>query len=136
MKVKIGLDRLRCFIVIGGFEVCQWSRDHPSVVSHLPPEARSESSELWLSQGTTDQHELTLGLRCQTDTLFYKHRPALDSDVALVATAYLPASMTLCLRARPLVQTDLIWMVVFSQIASSNNGIPGLQDYPISQASP
>jgi len=66
MKVKIGLDRLRCFIVIRGFEVCQWSLDHPSVDSHMPPEARSESSELWLSQGTTDQHESTLGLRCQT----------------------------------------------------------------------
>ncbi len=46
------------------------------MISHLPSDTRSNSCELWLSQGLQDTHESTLGLlwHCQSDTLHYKHR--------------------------------------------------------------
>lgn len=60
------LDKLRVLLSTGGFDL-----------RHLPKEARSDSSELWLSQNKTDPQELTLGLswHCESDTLTYCHRP-------------------------------------------------------------
>jgi hypothetical protein len=46
----------------GGFEIRQWASNVPTVIKHLPPEARSESSKLWLSQSSTDLQEPTLWL--------------------------------------------------------------------------
>lgn len=57
--------------------MCQWISNLPSAVEYLPKEARSESTELWLSQDRTDPWEGALGLiwNCSSDTLGYKHRP-------------------------------------------------------------
>lgn len=71
------LDKLRALLATGGFDHRQWASNSPTVISHLPKEARSDSSELWLSQNKTDAQELTLGLRwrCESDTLSYQNRP-------------------------------------------------------------
>lgn len=61
----------------GGFDLRQWASNEPSVISHLPKEARSSSSELWLAQDKSDTPESTLGLswHVHNDTHGYKHRP-------------------------------------------------------------
>lgn len=47
------------------------------MVDHLPTEARSTSTELWLSQDRTNLQESALGLRwhCKTDILWYNTHP-------------------------------------------------------------
>ncbi|KAF7647360.1 hypothetical protein LDENG_00173590 [Lucifuga dentata] len=47
------VDALRHLLKEGGFEIRQWACDLPSVIEHLPPEAR-------LSKSSTDLCELTL----------------------------------------------------------------------------
>lgn len=47
---KSHLDCMRSLLMSGGFEIRQWASNKPDVVRHLPPEARSERSELWISQ--------------------------------------------------------------------------------------
>lgn len=56
------VDKLTSLLATDGFELRQWASNTPEVISHLPKEARSESSELWL--------KLALGLRwlCNSDT--------------------------------------------------------------------
>lgn len=48
------VDELRDLLASGGFELRQWASNMPSVVEHLPKEARSDSLELWLTQDTAD----------------------------------------------------------------------------------
>ncbi|XP_049329393.1 uncharacterized protein LOC111189354 [Astyanax mexicanus] len=83
------VDKLLITLRVGGFELRQWASNEPSVIRHLPPEIRSESSELWLSEGHQDIPESTLGLHwnCQSDTLSYKHR-RVDSSVVTMRTIY------------------------------------------------
>lgn len=71
------LDKLRALLATGGFDLRQWASDMPTVISHLPMEARSDSSEPWLLQNKTDPQELTLGLcwHYESDTLTYHHHP-------------------------------------------------------------
>lgn len=59
---KALLDKLRATLSRGGFEIRQWASNDSSVVEHLPPEARSVSTDLWLSQAGVDPQESTLGL--------------------------------------------------------------------------
>ncbi len=68
------VNKLRALLASCGFELRQWASNIPSVVAHLPVEARSEKNELWLSERQWDVSESTLGLRwtCQADTLGYK----------------------------------------------------------------
>ncbi|XDV33330.1 hypothetical protein PO909_003765 [Leuciscus waleckii] len=79
------VDRLREMLSKAGFEIRQWASNVPSVLNHLPPEARAESLELWLAQDKADIPESTLGLswNWQTDTLAYKHRPVVYSSTVL-----------------------------------------------------
>ncbi|XP_073718572.1 uncharacterized protein [Misgurnus anguillicaudatus] len=72
------IDGLRQSLMKGGFEIRQWACNVPAVLKHLPPEARSDSSERWLSQTSHDMQELALGLQwnCLDDTLGYKNRSA------------------------------------------------------------
>jgi len=44
------VDQLCSLLAEGGFELRQWASNCLSVISHLPPELRSNSCELWLSQ--------------------------------------------------------------------------------------
>ncbi|KAK7918811.1 hypothetical protein WMY93_010095 [Mugilogobius chulae] len=45
---KALIDDLRALLSKGGFEIRQWASNVPAVVAHLPSEAQSTSSELWL----------------------------------------------------------------------------------------
>ena len=71
------VKNLRSFLAIGGFDVCQWASNDPRVISGLPNDARSVSSETWVSQTEHGAQEMTLGLlwRFKDDTLCYKHKP-------------------------------------------------------------
>lgn len=42
------VDKLTALLANGGFELWQWATNVPETIRHLPREARSESSELWL----------------------------------------------------------------------------------------
>lgn len=60
----------------GEFEICHWASHIPAVTEHLPSDARSESSELWLSKTSMDLQDPTLGLHwgLLQDSVRYKHR--------------------------------------------------------------
>lgn len=68
------VDKLKMLLASGGFELRQWASNVPEVISHLPKGARSQNSELWLTESMEDPQELALGLRwlCASDTLAYK----------------------------------------------------------------
>ncbi|XP_039902264.1 uncharacterized protein LOC120742859 [Simochromis diagramma] len=70
------VDSLRQLLHTGGFEIRQWASNIPAVIEHLPSNVRSESSDLWLSQSSTDLWEPTLGLTwdCLRDSFKYRHR--------------------------------------------------------------
>ncbi|KAK0146565.1 hypothetical protein N1851_014104 [Merluccius polli] len=70
------LDKLRAILSSEGFDLRQWASNDPTVISHLPSEARSDGSELWLSENRTDLQERTLGLlwNCKPDFFKYKYR--------------------------------------------------------------
>lgn len=54
------MNKTRTLLATEGFEIGQWASNVPAVVEHLPKEARSVSTELWLSQDRGDPEELTL----------------------------------------------------------------------------
>ena len=66
---------LRTFLASGGFEVRQWASNDPEVIRDLPEDAKSNSSETWVSQSSDNAQEMTLGLvwRFKSDTLCYRH---------------------------------------------------------------
>ncbi|KAK7877689.1 hypothetical protein WMY93_031608 [Mugilogobius chulae] len=82
---KALIDDLRALLSKGGFEIRQWASNVPAVVAHLPSEAQSTSSELWLAEASDDLNEPTLGLTwdCLNDTLGYKHQPNGSSGATL-----------------------------------------------------
>lgn len=88
-EAKSLVDSLRNLLATGGFELRQWASNIPDVICHLPKEARSESSELWISQTGEDPQEFALGLRwlCHSDTLRYKCR-LLDCPVPIMRNIY------------------------------------------------
>lgn len=61
-EAKDLVDSLRQLLHTGGFEIRQWASNIPADIEHLPSDVRSGSSELWLSQSSTDLQEPTLGL--------------------------------------------------------------------------
>ena len=76
-EAKQLVERLRELLSSAGFNLRQWACNEPSVLSHLPTEARSQSLDLWLAQDKTNPQESTLGLSWSwdRDALSYKHRP-------------------------------------------------------------
>lgn len=74
------VNKTKTLLTTGGFEIGQWASNVPAIVEHLPKEARSVSTELWLFQDCVDPEEPTLGLlwHCPTDTLGYKYRPVVE----------------------------------------------------------
>ncbi|XP_042575337.1 uncharacterized protein LOC122136428 [Cyprinus carpio] len=84
-EAKELINGLRSLLASGGFEIRQWASNEASVVSHLPKEARSENTELWISLSQSDPQEMTLGLnwRCVLDTLHYRHRPLSYHEVTM-----------------------------------------------------
>lgn len=92
------VDDLRQLLLTGGFELRQWASNRPEVIQHLPSEARSQNSELWLSQKSTDLLEDTLGLlwTCLRDSFNYKPsqsgclEPTLRNVYRVLASQYDP----------------------------------------------
>lgn len=56
------VDQLQQVLAEGGFELRQWSSNQPTVISHLPSEAWSDSAEWWIAQGQHNTKESALGL--------------------------------------------------------------------------
>lgn len=101
----------------GGFELRQWACNLPAVTEHLPPEARSTASELWLSKSSSDLQELTLGMQwnCLTDTLGYKHRsteplpPTLRNLYKKLASQYDPLGFMIPFTTRAKILIQDLW---------------------------
>lgn len=84
-EAKEMITKLCSVLLEGGFEIRQWISNNPSVINHLPVEARSPQTELWLSHDCKDPCEGTLGMswHCMQDTLGYKHRPVKYKSLTL-----------------------------------------------------
>lgn len=118
-EAKKLVDKLKALLATGGFELRQWVSNTPEVISHLPKEARAESSELWLSQDQAgaDPQEQTLGLRwsCQSDTLGYKHRlqesptPTMRNIYRVLASQYDPLGFIVPYTTRAKVLVQRLW---------------------------
>ncbi len=111
------IDRLRALLASGGFDIRQWASNQPEVVSHLPKEAQSTSTELWLSQRETEVPESTLGLHwhCPTDTLRYKHRPleygtpTMRNLYRILASQYDPLGFIIPYTTRAKILIQKLW---------------------------
>ncbi len=77
-KAESLIDKMRPPLA-GGFDIRQWTSNDPAVIHRLPPDAKSKTSELWLSENG-DLKELTPGLQwnCFTDMLGYKNRSIIN----------------------------------------------------------
>lgn len=114
---KTVVDGLRRHLAEGGFEIRQWASNLSSVIEHLPTEARSVSSELWLSRDSADMVKPTLGLRwnCLDDTLGYQHRlieplqPTLRNLYKTLASQYDPLGLILSFTTRAKVLIRDLW---------------------------
>lgn len=49
-KARALVDGLRQLLLTEGINLCQWASNKPEAFEHLPTEARTQSSALWLSQ--------------------------------------------------------------------------------------
>lgn len=116
-EAKALVDRLRHLLLEGGFDLRQWASNIPEVVEHLPPEAKSECCELWLSKGNNNLHESTLGLQwnCLNDSLGYKVRtadtlePTLRNIYKALASQYDPLGFIIPFTTRAKVLIQDIW---------------------------
>ncbi len=112
-EAKYLINKMRPLFTDGGFDIGQWASNDPAVIHHLPPDAKSKTTKLWLSENG-DPKELTLGLQwnCCTDMLGYKnrsiiyHQPTMRNIYKVLASQYDPlgylAPFTAC--AKILVQ--------------------------------
>nr|XP_055033759.1 uncharacterized protein LOC129422083 [Misgurnus anguillicaudatus] len=116
-EAKEIVDGLRQLLSKGGFEIRQWACNVPTVIQHLPPEARSANSERWLAQSTADLQELTLGLRwnCISDTLGYNLRsvetvePTMRNIYKTLASQYDPLGFITPFTTRAKVIIQDLW---------------------------
>ena len=116
-EAKLLVDQLRELLASAGFQLRQWACNDPSVLSHLPREARSESLDLWLAQDKSNPLESTLGLswNWRTDTFGYKHRPVvydaptLRNIYRVVATQYDPLGYLLPYSTRAKLIIRQLW---------------------------
>ncbi|XP_077374267.1 uncharacterized protein LOC144016825 [Festucalex cinctus] len=120
---KAVVDGLRNLLAKGGFEIRQWASNLPSVIEHLPSDARSVSSELWLSRDSANLDEHTLGLQwnCLDDTMGYRHRspeplqPTMRNLYKTLASQYdplgfiIPFTTTAKVLIQDLWKQDLSW---------------------------
>ncbi|KAI2650609.1 Gag-Pro-Pol polyprotein [Labeo rohita] len=102
----------------GGFEIRQWASNDPQVICDLPPEARSEQTELWLSHHPSlDPSESTLGLlwNCHRDILRYRHRaiepttPTMRHLYRVLASQYDPLGYILPYTTRAKIIVQHLW---------------------------
>lgn len=112
------IDGLRSLLASGGFEIHQWVSNETSVIGHLPKEARSENTELWISRSQTDPQEMTLGLNwhCVPDTLHYRHRLLSYHDVTMqniywiLASQYDPLCYIIPFTTRAKILVRQLWV--------------------------
>ncbi|KAK0132488.1 Gag-Pro-Pol polyprotein [Merluccius polli] len=114
-------DLLHCLCTTlssGGYEIRQWASNDPTVICDLPPDARSDQAELWLSHHPSlDPMESTLGLHwnCHTDTLKYKHRvieattPTMRHIYRVLASQYDPLGYILPYTTRAKIIVQHLW---------------------------
>ncbi|KAJ8386122.1 hypothetical protein AAFF_G00177160 [Aldrovandia affinis] len=108
------VDKLKHLLAEGGFDLYQWASNIPGIISHLPAESRSGSSELLFTQDGMDPQERTVGLRwqCLSDTHNYKHgqmektEPTMHSIYWILASQYDPLGFIspFTTRAKAIVQ--------------------------------
>ncbi|XP_063766006.1 uncharacterized protein LOC134882305 [Eleginops maclovinus] len=112
------VDDLRSLLAKGGFDLRQWASNCPSIISHLPPESRSESSELWFNHDTADPEERTLGLiwHCQLDSIGFKHgqleldpQPTMRSIYRTLAKQYDPLGFIVPFTTRAKILVQRLW---------------------------
>lgn len=116
-EAKVLVNTLSNLLAEGGFELRQWACNFPNVIDHLPKDARSESSELWLNQTESDPQELALGLRwmCQSDTLGYQNRldncptPTMRNIYKVVASQYDPLGFLVPYITRAKILIQSLW---------------------------
>lgn len=111
------LDKLRSCLAAGGFDICQWASNDPAVINHLPPEAKSQSSELWLSEDRGEPQERTLGLlwNCKYDFFRYKYKllepqtPTLQYIYSVLARLYDPLGYLPPFTTRAKILAQQLW---------------------------
>ncbi|GAA6094678.1 uncharacterized protein LOC110437994, partial [Tachysurus ichikawai] len=116
-EAKEVVNVLRKLLSEGGFDLRQWACNVPSVIEHLPAEAQSPNSELWLTKASTDLQELTLGLRwnCLTDTLGYNLRsaeplePTMRNMYKTLASQYDPLGYIIPFTTRAKILIQDLW---------------------------
>ncbi|KAK7930869.1 hypothetical protein WMY93_007264 [Mugilogobius chulae] len=95
------LNRLRALLSSGGFEIRQWMSNLPSVTNHLPKEARSDNTEIWLSH--------------DRDALGYRHRVVpydaltLRNIYRILASQYDPLGFLIPFTTRAKVLIQKLW---------------------------
>lgn len=117
VEAKALIDNLRQLLQEGGFDLWQWASNVPAVIKYLPPEAKSERCELWLSKGSNNMQESTLGLRwnCLIDSLDFKLRladhlePTLRNIYKALASQYDPLGFIIPFTTRAKVLIQDIW---------------------------
>jgi len=79
------VTKLRAILATGGFEIHQWASNRPAVIRNLPREAKSDSSERWVSKTHGDAQEMTLGIswHFMEDTLHYQLCPVAPSKTTM-----------------------------------------------------
>lgn len=110
-------DKMLHLLAEGGFEFRQWASNTPAVISHLPREARSDSSELWFTQTGASPQERTLGMQwhCLTDTLGYKQshiedvEPTMHNIYRTLATQYDPLGFIIPYTTRAKILVQRLW---------------------------
>ncbi|XP_026219876.1 uncharacterized protein LOC113164689 [Anabas testudineus] len=116
-EARVLVDKLQDILGSGGFELRQWASNKISVISHLPPEIRSDSAELVINKGQEDASEPALGLRwhCSSDTLTYNHHSVTHSTVTLrtiyqvLASQYDPLGFIVPYTTRAKVIVQRLW---------------------------
>jgi len=115
-EAKALIDKMIPLLADGGFDIRQWASNDPAVIHHLPPDAKSKTSELWLSKNG-DPKELTLGLKwnCSTDILSYKnksiiyHQPTMRNIYKVLASQYDPLGYLTPFTARAKIIVQDLW---------------------------
>lgn len=96
-EAKSLIDKVRPLLADSGFDIRQWASNDPAVIHHLPPDAKSKTSDCGFQEMETPK-ELTLGLQwnCFTDMLGYKnrsiiyHQPTMRNIYKVLASQYDP----------------------------------------------
>lgn len=116
-EAKQFVDRIKNVLADGGFELRQWSSNKLSTISHLPAEAISGSTELWISQERTNMQESTLGLlwNQETDSISYKYRAIGSTDTTMrhiykiLASQYDPLGYLIPYTTRAKIIVQRLW---------------------------